>query len=108
MGDANGAKGSIEKFASGSYIQVSGKKQQQPIGENEEEVGDGVVPLSAAHLPGALQITIANSYHSIQAPGNLWYGGADEIVDQWYPAVMQSIEDARKDKTKRPLFPKFW
>ena len=73
-------KGSIEEFASSSYPQVSGTSEQ-------EQVGDGVVPLSAAHLPGAVQISLPGVYHSINAPNGNWYGG-DDVIDIWLGAVL--------------------
>lgn len=75
----------IEKFAADSYSQVSGLK-------NEMQIGDGVVPLSNAHLEGALQLTIPNCYHSINAPSNYWYGGP-EVIDYWLPVVDQAAKE---------------
>ena len=74
----------IEKFAVDSYSQVSGLTE-------EMQLGDGVVPLSNAHLEGAFQITIPKCYHSINAPGNYWYGGP-EVVDYWLPVVDRAVE----------------
>lgn len=43
--------------------------------------GDGVVPVSAAHLTGARNITLPDVYHS-PSPGRLWYG-SEVVVDDW-------------------------
>ena len=69
----------IEKFAVDSYAQVSGMK-------GEGQIGDGVVPLSNAHLDGAAQLTLPGVYHSISAPNNFWYGGED-VIDFWLPIL---------------------
>lgn len=41
----------LEKFATDSYPQVSGIRDTR-------QVGDGVVPLSCAHLDGSFQLTL--------------------------------------------------
>ena len=43
--------------------------------------GDGITPISAAHLPGADNHVLEGVYHSPQ-PGVTWYGSA-EVVPQW-------------------------
>jgi triacylglycerol esterase/lipase EstA (alpha/beta hydrolase family) len=43
--------------------------------------GDGITPISAAHLPGADNHVLEDVYHSPQ-PGMTWYGSA-EVVPQW-------------------------
>ena len=58
-------------------------------------VGDGVVPLSAAHLDDAdLQLTLACS-HSINVPGTSdptddWYG-AERHVDAWLAPLQRLL-----------------
>ena len=79
----NGNK--IEKFAVDSYSQVSGINE-------EMQLGDGVVPLSNAHLDGAFQLTIPKCYHSINAPENYWFGGPD-VIDYWLPVVDRAVEE---------------
>jgi len=51
--------------------------------------GDGITPLSHAHLDGALNITLDGVYHSPlgAAEGRLWYGD-DGIFDQWSEHVL--------------------
>jgi hypothetical protein len=87
-GDLSAAEGSMNKFATGSYTQVTGKPG--------DCVGDGVVPLSHAHLSGAERITL-DCFHSIQSDN--WYGG-DSIIDKWLPQAMlaysKTIEQRRQ------------
>lgn len=91
---------SPEKFAYDSYSMVLGM-----LSKDEDFIGDGVVPLSAGHLKGALQITIDGVYHGVIAPAsaapapaasngilnavkvNKWYGDED-VIDQWLPSVL--------------------
>lgn len=80
-GDIKAKEGSVMKFASGSYRQVTGGSI-----DSEEIVGDGVVPLSHAHLPDAEQITL-DCFHSIQS--DKWYG-SDKVIDSWLPQVLKA------------------
>lgn len=97
-------RGSVSKFAANSYQQVTGIISP-PFDDvtitNEDSsldvniiTGDGVVPLSHAHLDGAEQITINNCYHSIQS--NMWYG-SDVIVDRWLPSVLSAYHTNHAD-----------
>jgi triacylglycerol esterase/lipase EstA (alpha/beta hydrolase family) len=43
--------------------------------------GDGITPITAAHLPGAENQILEQVYHSPQ-PGVAWYGSG-EVVQQW-------------------------
>ncbi len=43
--------------------------------------GDGITPLAAAHLPGAINLTFDQVLHSPK-PGATWYG-SPAIADQW-------------------------
>lgn len=45
--------------------------------------GDGITPISAAHLPDAQNVVLERVYHSPK-PGITWYG-TPAIVDQWLP-----------------------
>ena len=49
-------------------------------------IGDGIVSVDYAHLPGAVQLTLDGVFHSINAPNDYWYGG-EAVVDKWIPAV---------------------
>jgi pimeloyl-ACP methyl ester carboxylesterase len=43
--------------------------------------GDGITPISAAHLPGAKNLLLPDVYHSPQ-PGVTWYG-TEKVVEEW-------------------------
>jgi triacylglycerol esterase/lipase EstA (alpha/beta hydrolase family) len=43
--------------------------------------GDGITPIVAAHLEGAINLTIPEVFHSPRSKG-LWYG-SPEIIPQW-------------------------
>ena len=43
--------------------------------------GDGITPITAAHLEGAENITLDGVNHS-PAPGKVWYG-SKEVLEQW-------------------------
>ena len=73
---SDGGKERIEDFAWRSYVQVCGRG---------DVVGDGVVPLEAAHLEGAKQISLRDVFHSINAP-KAWYG-SEEVIDSWLRQV---------------------
>ena len=57
----------------------------------EGGVGDSIVPLEAAHLPGdgVNRITLEDATHSIGSPDS-WYG-SDAVVDDWLPQAQKSI-----------------
>ena len=87
-GNHTAEKGTTTKFASDSYLQVTGDRNNMG-----NELGDGIVPLKSAHLDDALQITLSNAWHSIQAPENMWYGGNMLIINQWLPQALKLIEE---------------
>lgn len=93
LSNATAPRGSTENFASQSYRMVSGDKSR-------EMIGDGVVPLEYAHLDSAVQVTIPNAFHSINAPGNKWYGGND-FVDIWLRRVEELVKKQKSKKLKR-------
>lgn len=74
-----------ESFAFRSYRAVSG---------NGNSPGDGVVPVSHAHLPGARQLELPKVLHSINAPEQ-WYG-SDAVLDQWHDALLDELSKRRK------------
>ena len=58
-------------------------------------VGDGVIPVETAHLPGAMQLTLENVVHSINeagsaAPTERWYG-SERVIDAWLPQVLERV-----------------
>lgn len=75
-------EGSAQRVAFVNYEAVSGDGTLS---------GDGVIPLKAAHLQGARQITIAGVRHSFNEAGTAqlaksWYG-SDEVVAEWLKAI---------------------
>lgn len=72
---------SISGFAYNSYEAVSG------IGDL---IGDGVVPVIAGHLEGALQLNLKGIFHSINAPDR-WYG-SDSVIDQWHSDMLDELD----------------
>lgn len=77
---------SIEGFAYRSYKTVRGE-----LSTPEDFVGDGVTPLSSAHLNSSLQVTLPMAYHGVIAPNNMWYGGDDSIIDAWLSVTLETI-----------------
>ncbi len=55
---------------------------RQTAGEGEI-AGDGITPVAAAHLQGAVNITLGEVYHSPRG-GRRWYGSPDVLPD-WMP-----------------------
>ncbi len=58
--------------------------------------GDGLVPIDAAHLPGARHLTLPDVRHGHW--GSPWYGDA-EVIDRWWPEaldVWRSALEARR------------
>jgi hypothetical protein len=83
--DKDAARGSLERVAANSYPLVSGPAAA------EGGVGDSIVPLEAAHLPGAgvQRITLEEATHSIGSPES-WYG-SDAVVDDWLPQAQKAV-----------------
>jgi hypothetical protein len=88
--DKDAPRGDRSRFAFNSYAAVCG------IGDG---VGDGCVPLSAAHLNGAKQVNL-RCWHSIDKP-DLWYG-AEGVMDKWLSTVFSSIIPPKN------RIPRFW
>ncbi len=61
------------------------------VGTNTKALGDGIVPASAVHLPGAEQITFDDVRHGMI--GTPWYGD-DEIIDRWWPVALRLWHEA--------------
>lgn len=81
---------SVKGFAYNSYEAVCG---------DGTTIGDGVVPVSAAHLEGAVQLNLDGVLHSINAPEN-WYGSAS-VIERWHGSMLkelQRVQSARRDK----------
>ena len=63
--------------------------------------GDGIVPLCAAHLDNALQLTLDNVFHSINAPSD-WYG-SNKVLDRWHQKMLDQIDRSVPGKASKPL-----
>lgn len=61
------------------------------VGPLPAEGGDGIVPVTAAHLAGAEQLTFHDVRHG--HIGGPWYGD-DEVIDRWWPRALQLWRDA--------------
>ncbi len=59
--------------------------------EGRYAVGDGLVPLDCAHLPGARQITFDDVPHGHMGKG--WYGD-DAALDRWWPIALEAWQEA--------------
>lgn len=88
--DSEGASVSLEKEGKVGSSPVSPTIRARFIGQSYMQVcgradvwGDGVVPEIAAHLDGALNISLDGVYHSPV--------GSDDLIRPWYgsPAVVQ-------------------
>jgi hypothetical protein len=53
-----------------------------------EPVGDGLIPLGSALLPGAPSLVLADARHG-QWPGRDWYGSAAPM-DRWWPVALET------------------
>ena len=67
----------------------------QAVGGDGRAVGDGVIPMSAAHLEGALQVTLDGVLHSINEAGTTlpterWYG-SEAVVDRWLTRTLELL-----------------
>lgn len=72
---------SVSGFAFNSYEAVCG------IGS---ALGDGVVPLCAAHLDDSVALELPGVYHSINAPDQ-WYG-SNGVLDQWHDSLVAELQ----------------
>jgi hypothetical protein len=69
--------------------------------DGRTELGDGMVPLAAAHLDGARQITFEDVRHGHL--GAHWYGD-ERVVDRWWPEALETWRgalDARATAAER-------
>lgn len=95
-GNPQGSTASIGRLAAHSYLKVTGN-----FINNGDELGDGLVPVSHAHLDGAKQITLDNVCHgTISTPKLPWYGNS-AVVDQWLPSALDSLK-IRVDMQSKP------
>jgi pimeloyl-ACP methyl ester carboxylesterase len=76
-------------FAYNSYEAVCG---------DGEVIGDGVVPVVAGHLDGAIQLNLNGIFHSMNVP-ELWYG-SDFVIDAWHQVMLKEFH--QKCETRKP------
>src|SRR3712207_5308999 len=87
-------------FRSGlKYLSVAGgaadgrmsprlRKRYERLIEDGRVVGDGVVPVEAALLPGSQALVCDDLYHSeFFGP---WYGSDRETVERWWPEELRA------------------
>ena len=84
------------RYAASSY----GAQLGEAALENAEVVGDAVVPLSCALLPGSTQLILDGVWHSMsrvgtfdEASGLVWYG-SDAVVDHWLAPLVDALSGA--------------
>lgn len=90
-----------------SYLTVASRLGELPVGGAARDLldhffsvivggeaiteGDGIVPVSAAHLEGAEQINFEGVSHGFI--GAQWYG-AEPIIDRWWPRAIELWQEA--------------
>lgn len=71
----------LARFAGAGYQQVCG---------TAEADGDFIVPVAAAHLPGANQLTLEQCFHSPLGEKLPFFGpwyGSEQMLDKWVHAL---------------------
>jgi hypothetical protein len=63
-----------------------------------EPVGDGLIPLRSALLPGAPSLVLADARHG-QWPGRDWYG-SDGPMDRWWPVALETWQVALRARAE--------
>lgn len=76
---------SVQGNAQGDYRQRRAFRMYEFFDGQGEAWGDGVVPVSAAHLDGAEALVLDGVAHS-QKHGRDWYGHSRQIIRRWWPA----------------------
>jgi hypothetical protein len=100
--------GALNEPAGLKYLSVAGgaadgkassrvRKRYERLVEDGRLVGDGVVPVESALLPGSETIVLDDLYHS-QYFGR-WYGSDREAVERWWPEELRNRP--RGDNSKR-------
>ena len=91
--------GALHEPAGLKYLSVAGgaadgkassrvRKRYERLVEDGRLVGDGVVPVESALLPGAETLVLDDLYHS-QYFGR-WYGSDREAVERWWPEELRT------------------
>ena len=83
---AKRGEGSAARVAYTNYVALGG---------DGGATGDGVIPVSCAHLDGARQVTLDGVLHSINEAGTAlptdrWYG-SEGVIDRWLDAALSEI-----------------
>ena len=88
VGDAFAARGTAARAAAAAYAQVAG-------GDGHGVAGDGVVPLSAATLPGAENVVLDGVFHAPRRspPSSPRWFGEEVVVDSWLYALVKALEE---------------
>ena len=86
-----------ERAAALAYPTVVGPAREGA----EPALGDGVVPLAAAHLQGAAACVTLDCLHSVNVAGTKrpsaqWYG-AEKQIDGWLVPLVDVLVEAEKD-----------
>jgi hypothetical protein len=74
------------------------------LGEQTRNIGDGIVPVSAAHLDGAEQLTFDDVLHGVF--GGPWYGD-ERIVERWWPVALRIWREALDARSAEPAVTPF-
>jgi hypothetical protein len=67
------------------------------VGDETQDLGDGIVPYQAVHLPGAEQLTYTDVRHGMV--GGPWYGD-DALLDRWWPTAVEGWRRALKARSE--------
>jgi hypothetical protein len=93
--------GALHEPAGLKYLSVAGgaadgasspriRKRYERLIEDGRVLGDGVVPVESALLPGSETLVLDDIHHS-QYVGR-WYGSDRETVERWWPAELRANE----------------
>ena len=93
--------GALHEPAGLRYLSVAGgaadgasssriRKRYERLTEDGRILGDGVVPVKSALLPGSETLVLDDLYHS-QYFGR-WYGSDRETVERWWPEELRANE----------------
>ena len=91
--------GALHEPAGLKYLSVAGgaadgrvspriRKRYERLIEDGRVVGDGVVPVESALLPGSQALVFDDLYHS--AFFGRWYGSDREVVERWWPEELRA------------------
>ncbi len=91
--------GALHEPAGLKYLSVAGgaadgraspriRKRYERLVEDGRVVGDGVVPVESALLPGSQALLFDDLYHS--ASLGRWYGSDRETVERWWPEELRA------------------